>query len=74
MPEVTQQVTIIAKDSQGLSLAVQCSSEAITWQCVICYKKKQAPQLAGSICSCLLETPISEMYLELPVADLIRTS
>ena len=74
MPKVTPQVSIVAEASQGLSLVVEGSLVVITWQCLICYKKKQAPQLEGSILVCLLETHIPEMDLELQGTDVVRTS
>ena len=41
---------------------------------IICYKKKQAPQLEGSILACLLETHIPQTDLEQQGMDVVRTS
>lgn len=45
MPKVAQQVSVVAEDSQGLSLTMQPSLGAIMWQCVTYYKKKPTPLL-----------------------------
>lgn len=74
MPKVTPQVSIVAEASQGLSLVVEGSLGVVTWQCFICYKKKQASQLEGSILACLLEAHNPEMDLELQGLDVVRTS